>query len=88
MSKNYGSLLGGELITLSGVLFQENDIIFCRFGRADDKGYYINEKQVMCVTPPVESERMVDFELKIVRPTSFQFGGASFRFGKNWVNKR
>lgn len=80
LDKQVGSLLGGDVITISGISASENDNIICTFGNKEVEGLYIDENQILCITPPAE-ESVVDFTISIVRKAYNITGGARYQYG-------
>lgn len=82
LSRRVGTLLGGECVTVSGITFQEEDEINCKFGEDMLGGLYISESQAACVTPSTRKESAVEFQVKVQRGALTLTGGALYQYGK------
>ena len=82
-SRSVGSMLGGEIITITGPVFEPDDNITCTFGDIETIGGFLTKDKCLCVTPPVENDGIVQLNLKITRKgTATLNGGTKFRFGQ------
>lgn len=70
--------MGGECVTITGISYQEGDIITCKFGKTSVEGLYINDTRVLCVTPPAREESVVEFKLEVRRGALNLTGGTRF----------
>ncbi len=76
-----GSLLGGDVISITGVTFNENDNITCKFGKSVVEGHFITEDQAMCVSPPAPVESVVDFSVEVKKNNGVITGGTRYHYG-------
>ena len=81
LSRSVGSVLGGEIVIITGPVFMTDDQINCTFGEIEIPGAYLSEEQCFCVTPLAANDGIVDFTVKIKRGTTVQSGKAKFRYG-------
>ena len=57
------------------VTFTEDDVITCIFADERVDGVYVNEEQVLCVSPELPQTGIVPFRLKIVHNGTLSFRG-------------
>lgn len=55
-SINYISMLGGEMLNVTGPCFSPDSVITCRFDSWKVKGHFFTENIAACITPPVMFE--------------------------------
>ena len=84
-SQSVGSMLGGEVIEITGPAFKPDDNILCTFGDTETVGIFLSEDKCLCVTPQVTNDGIVQLNIKITRAGSATLnGGTKFRFGE-WI---
>ena len=84
-SQSVGSMLGGEVIVITGPAFKPDDNILCAFGDTEAVGIFLSENKCLCVTPQVANDGIVQLNIKITRAGSATLnGGTKFRFGE-WI---
>ncbi|XP_070567955.1 sushi domain-containing protein 2-like [Ptychodera flava] len=67
-----GTMFGGEIIAISGLTFNTDDDIVCKFGEYPRvNGTYISQNEIQCVTPPF-------FGIGVTRIVVSLDGGATF----------
>ena len=77
------SMLGGEIIIITGPTFKPNDVIICEFGDVKVIGGYLTEDKCLCVTPPAANDGIVQLTIKIIHTGSATLsGGSKFRYGQ------
>ena len=76
-------MLGGSPILVSGPYFavEEEDKIICLFNGTPVDGIFINQQQVLCVSPPLSQTGRVQFQLFVRGNTSF-YGESTFVSGR------
>ena len=67
LSKRVGSLLGGDCLTVSGISVEQDDKITCTFEDTVVEGFYIDDKKIICVTPPQKEESVVKLRINVTR---------------------
>ena len=82
LSKGIGSLLGGERVIVDGMSVHEADRIKCSFGNVVVDGLYMNDKQVVCVSPPAKEESTVEFTIEITRANQKFIGGSLYQYSE------
>ena len=80
-SRSIGSLLGGEILIITGPTFKPDDNIVCSFGGVETTGGFITKDSCLCVTPPADNDGIVQLNIKITRGTATLNGGTKFRYG-------
>ena len=58
-------MLGGTMVNMTGPCFTPDMRIICRFNTIDTEGVVIDENRASCVTPWIEAEGWVDFEISL-----------------------
>ena len=81
LSRSVGSVLGGEIVIITGPVFMADDEINCTFGQIEISGAYLSEEQCFCVVPLAANDGIVDFTIKIKRETAVRTGKSKFRYG-------
>jgi len=73
LSPDYGSVLGGSSILVSGPYFtvQEEDTIECMFDDSTVDGIFVSNQQVLCVSPSLSKTGRVPFQLLVTGGTEF-----------------
>ena len=76
-------MLGGSSILVSGPYFtvQEEDNITCLFNDTAVDGIFVNNQQVLCVSPTLSQTGRVPFQLLVTGGTEF-IGRSVFVSGK------
>ena len=90
LTPHYGNQLGGAPILVSGddVTFAENHDITCIFGDEKVDGVYVNEEQVLCVSPELPQTGVVLFQLEVERGGTIPFRGeANYNSCKSLIFK-
>ena len=64
---NYGNVLGGQPVTVSGPCFKETDVISCLFDGVETRAVFIEKFEVLCVSPALSQPGRTTFELAINR---------------------
>ena len=83
----HGNVLGGSPIVVSGPYFtvQEADQITCLFNGTAVDGIFVNNQQVLCVSPTLSQTGRVPFQLFVRGNTTF-YGESVFVSGRLDVN--
>ena len=83
LNPRYGNMLGGASILVSGPYFavQEEDQITCLFNDTAVDGIFVNNQQVLCVSPALSQTGRVPFQLLVTGGTEF-IGRSIFVSGK------
>lgn len=83
LNPRYGNMLGGSSILVSGPYFtvQEEDQITCLFNDTEVDGIFVNNQQVLCVSPTLSQTGRVPFQLLVTGETEF-IGQSVFVSGK------
>ena len=83
LNPRYGNVLGGSSILVSGPYFtvQEEDNITCLFNDTAVDGIFVNNQQVLCVSPTLSQTGRVPFQLLVTGGTEF-IGRSVFVSGK------
>lgn len=84
-SQSVGSILGGEILTINGPTFNQNDNITCIFGKIETEGVYLTEQQCLCVVPQAENDGLVNLNIKIRRGAAILIGRTKFRYGTCYI---
>ena len=73
LSPDYGNVLGGSPILVSGPYFtvQEGDTVKCLFDDATVDGIFVSNQQVLCVSPSLSKTGRVPFRLLVTGETEF-----------------
>ena len=73
LSPDYGNMLGGSSILVSGPSFtvQEGDTIKCMFDDTAVDGIFVNNQQVLCVSPLLSQTGRMPFRLLVTGGTEF-----------------
>ena len=66
LTPNYGHLFGGTPVLVSGPYFTTTDNITCQFGDVIMAAMYINEGEVLCVSPRLEKIGETPFIVYVV----------------------
>ena len=68
LSPSHGNILGGTPVVVSGPCFNESQLILCQFGSAieDVRGIFLNQRQVLCISPALQNIGNVQFSLRIL----------------------
>lgn len=82
LSKRVGSLLGGDIVIVSGISFQQDDEIACIFDKVRVEGLYISGNRTVCVTPPMEKESVVLFKIEVTRGREVFGGEAIYQYSE------
>lgn len=82
LSERNGTLLGGNIVAISGISLDEDDEITCKFGAGTADGVYINADQAVCIAPSAEVESVVEFVITVARGGLNLKGRALYRYGK------
>ena len=79
----YGNVLGGTLVQIFGPCFGEfsNSNITCLFGGIEVPGIFVDEENIICVSPASTTYGRVDFALNISNAT-MEFKRATFYYCK------
>ena len=78
-----GSILGGELLFVTGPLFKYNDTITCMFGSVGAPCKYITEEVCVTVIPGAPEVALVQLTITINRNGIFLSGAVNFRYGEH-----
>jgi hypothetical protein len=70
-------------VIVTGIAYEEDDIVTCKFGKTVVDGLYINDTQSLCVTPPARVESTVEFTIEVRRGALNLTGGARFQYSKS-----
>ena len=65
LSRCVGSLLDGDVVTVSGISVSSDDDIFCTFDDETVDGVYVGNNMAVCVTPPRKEEAIVPFKIEV-----------------------
>ncbi|XP_011408713.1 PREDICTED: scavenger receptor cysteine-rich domain superfamily protein-like [Amphimedon queenslandica] len=79
-SRRFGSIFGGELLFVSGPIFELNDITKCQFGTLATDGVYLTETQCLCVVPPAHDIGLTDLRITIKRSEATLSGITQYRY--------
>ena len=90
LTPHFGNQLGGAPIIVSGnnVTFREYDDMTCIFGDKRVDGVYINEEQVLCVSPGLPQTGIILFQLVVLRNETFFFRGEANYNSCKSLNKK
>jgi deleted-in-malignant-brain-tumors protein 1 len=79
-SHSVGSLLGGDVLIITGPVFKQDDDIKCIFGQTETQGAYISEEECVCVVPEATTDGLVSLEIRILRGSATLSGVTKFRY--------
>uniref|UniRef100_A0A1X7ULL6 Deleted in malignant brain tumors 1 protein n=1 Tax=Amphimedon queenslandica TaxID=400682 RepID=A0A1X7ULL6_AMPQE len=84
--RRFGSIFGGELLFVSGPIFELNDITKCQFGTLATDGVYLTETQCLCVVPPAHDIGLTDLRITIKRSEATLSGITQYRYISPFVS--
>ena len=79
-SHSYASILGGDIVFVTGPAFQQGDNITCIFGQVGSECAYLSKERCLCAVPEYSEEGVVQLTLEIKRNQAILTGATSFRF--------
>ncbi|XP_022104835.1 protein mesh-like isoform X2 [Acanthaster planci] len=71
----YSSMLGGDIIRMSGPCLNETSSIMCRFAGVNVTGQVVSNTTAICVSPPVFQIGRVSLKMSTNNGESFDFSG-------------
>ena len=80
-SQSVGSMLGGQIIMITGPTFTLDDDIVCVFGQNETQGAYLSQDKCFCVVPMAANDGIVDLNVRIKRGRIVLTGKTKFRYG-------
>ena len=80
-SQSVGSMLGGQIIMITGPIFTLDDDIVCVFGQNETQGVYLSQDKCFCVVPMAANDGIVDLNVRIKRGKIVLTGKTKFRYG-------
>ena len=80
-SQSVGSILGGQIIMITGPIFTLDDDIVCVFGKNETQGVYLSQDKCFCVVPMAANDGIVDLNVRIKRGKIVLTGKTKFRYG-------
>ncbi|GAU98628.1 hypothetical protein RvY_09748 [Ramazzottius varieornatus] len=73
-----GSMLGGDMVNVTGPCFLPNSQIRCKFGQYETQGSYINPVQAKCPTPTMFEAGWREFGVSVDGGRTYNFRGEFF----------
>ncbi|XP_055339847.1 protein mesh-like [Paramacrobiotus metropolitanus] len=73
-----GSMLGGEMINVTGPCFLPSSQIRCKFGQYETQGIYLNPVQAKCITPMMFEAGWREFGVSVDGGRTYNFRGEFF----------
>ena len=78
--RSYDSILGGDIVFVSGPAFQQGDNITCIFGQVGSECAYLSKERCLSPVPENSEEGVVKLTLEIKRNQAILTEATSFRF--------
>lgn len=73
-----GTMLGGEMVNVTGPCFLPTSQIRCKFGQYETLGIYLNPVQAKCVTPMMFEAGWREFGVSVDGGRTYNFRGEFF----------
>ena len=80
-----GSMLGGDMVNVTGPCFLPNSQIRCKFGQYETQGTYINPVQAKCPTPSMFEAGWREFGVSVDGGRTYNFRGEFFVGQQNTI---
>lgn len=61
----YGNMLGGTIVNITGPCFEKNIRVVCHFDTTDVLGIFVDTNRVICVQPYLNSQGYIRFEISV-----------------------
>ena len=81
----YGNMLGGTIVNITGPCFKPDDTVTCRFDMEQVRGTVVDTNRAICVQPFLFAEGYVKFSISI-NGQPYDWKGKYF-VGKYFTNK-
>ena len=85
LSPPFGNQLGGTAIRVLGPCFEPSDTIMCSFSGISTPGIFVNEENIICVSPAMTAIGRLDVIVTIERG-DITFEGRTTFFSSKRVN--